>query len=51
MLIVGGDIKGYYLTLRQATVDMNYYLHHTNLFDGKTVYVTKIIIIDGEVVE
>ena len=51
MLIVGGEIKGYYLTLKQATVDMNYYLHHTNLFDGKTVYVTKIIIIDGEVVE
>lgn len=51
MLIVGGDIKGWYLTLKQATVDMNYYLHHTNSFDGKTVYVAKIIIVDEEVVE
>lgn len=51
ILIVNGDIKEWFETLNQASKALGYYQNNERLYGSKSMYIAKIIIADGEVVE
>ena len=51
ILIVNGDIKEWFETLNQASAALSYYQNNERLYRSKSMYIAKIIIADGEVVE